>query len=323
MDKPVTIASRRSPLAVAQAEAVRAMLGEASGLAQEALEEAFPIKTYVTTGDINMAGSLSDVGGKGLFVKEVEMALLTGEADIAVHSMKDMPAVMPEGLVQTAVPEREDPRDAFVTLDGRAIDDLEEGAVIGTSSVRRKAQLLRRRPDLRIVPFRGNVATRLQKLANKEAEGTFLAEAGLRRLGRTDVKRSPQPIEAMLPALGQGALCIQCREDDETSLALGAKITHIESELATWVERAFVAQLDGSCRTPMAGIAIVRDDDIIFRAEILMPEGDASEAIERAITLGSGERNAKIRAAFEHGKALGEEILHAASPKLRHVLTGV
>jgi hydroxymethylbilane synthase len=322
MDKPITIVSRRSPLAVAQAEAVRALLGKAAELPETRWEERFPIRTYITTGDRNMAGSLSEVGGKGLFVKEIEMALLTREGDIAVHSMKDMPAVMPDGLVQAAVPEREDPRDAFVTLDGRGIDDLPEGTRIGTSSVRRRAQLLRRRPDLEIIPFRGNVATRLKKLQEGIAEGTFLAEAGLRRLGRDDVTRVPQSVDVMLPALGQGALCIQTRADDEASRALCARITHRDTELATTVERAFVSRLDGSCRTPMAGHAVITPEGINFRAEVLPLDGQGGESLDETIPIKGSSREEQVLDALTRGGAFAERLLDAAGPELRDVLAG-
>jgi hydroxymethylbilane synthase len=316
MQKPVTIASRRSPLAVAQAEAVRAMLGEAAGLREAAWPDSFPIKTYVTIGDRNMAGSLSEVGGKGLFVKEIEMALLTREADIAVHSMKDMPAEMPGGLVQSAVPPREDPRDSFVSLTGSPIDDLPEGARIGTSSIRRGAQLLSRRSDVEIVPFRGNVATRLAKLERGEALGTFLAEAGLRRLGRGDVARNPIEPEIMLPALGQGALCIQCREDDELARALCRGINDEAAELTAAAERTFVSRLDGSCRTPMAGLARIEGEELTFRAEILAPGGTArAEATTRLGLTDLSHQDALI-AAIGIGAAAAEEVLGKADEEL-------
>jgi hydroxymethylbilane synthase len=320
MQKPVTIASRRSPLAVAQAEAVRALLGRAAGLREAAWAESFPISTFVTIGDRNMAGSLAEVGGKGLFVKEIEMALLTGEADIAVHSMKDMPAEMPRGLVQAAVPAREDPRDAFVSLTGADIEALPEGARVGTSSIRRASQLLSRRSDLEIVPFRGNVATRLAKLERGEALGTFLAEAGLRRLGRDDVKRCPIGNDIMLPALGQGALCIQTRQDDELSRAFCRGFNDDAAEIATTAERAFVGRLDGSCRTPMAGLAVLEGDVLRFRAEILHPDGHLRCAAEKAIGLAGQDHEARLLTAFALGAETAEDILGRAEPELLHAI---
>lgn len=320
MQKPITIASRQSPLAVAQAELVRKLLGEAAGLPEDQWEAAFPIKTYVTIGDRNLQDSLSEVGGKGLFVKEIEHALLTGEAEIAVHSMKDMPAAMPEGLLQAAVPKREDPRDAFVSLDGARIEDLSPGAAVGTSSVRRAAQLRRKRPDLKVVAFRGNVQTRLQKLADGVAHGTFLAEAGLRRLGRSDVERQPLDPEVMLPALSQGALCIQTREGASDAFTLCRAINCAESELATSVERGFLARLDGSCRTPMAGLARLQGDHIHFVAEILHPEGTEFEALDESFEL-SGSHADKVAQAVSKGEAFADVLLGQASPSLRSSLT--
>ncbi|MCQ8184703.1 hydroxymethylbilane synthase [Parvularcula maris] len=320
IQKPVTIASRRSPLAVAQAEAVRAMLGKAAELREAAWEESFPIKTFVTIGDRNMAGSLAEVGGKGLFVKEIEMALLTREADIAVHSMKDMPAEMPKGLVQACVPEREDPRDAFVSLTGANIEELPEGARVGTSSIRRASQLLARRPDLKVVPFRGNVATRLSKLERGEALGTFLAEAGLKRLGRNEVKRCPIETDVMLPALGQGALCIQTREDDETSRELCRGFNDDAAEIATTAERAFVGRLDGSCRTPMAGLAELDGDRLRFRAEILHPDGHLRCDTERDASLGGKDHDERLLTAFALGAEAAEDILGRAEPDLLHAI---
>jgi hydroxymethylbilane synthase len=321
MQKPIVIATRRSPLALAQAENIRALLGAAAGLREAAWEDSFPLKTFVTIGDRNLQSSLADVGGKGLFVKEIEMALLTGEARLAVHSMKDMPAEMPPGLIQVAVPTREDPRDAFVSLVGSDFEDLPEGARVGTSSVRRAAQILRLRPDLEIVPFRGNVATRLAKLERGEADGTFLAEAGLRRLGLDEVKRRPIPTERMLPALGQGALCIQAREDDDEVRALAAKINCAEAELTTTVERAFVGRLDGSCRTPMAGMATQDENGRIrFRAQILTPDGQTERSADHVLSLGGSDRGEQLLDALAEGAKVAADLLADAPEGLRDVI---
>ncbi|MEO1043256.1 MAG: hydroxymethylbilane synthase [Pseudomonadota bacterium] len=317
MHKPIVIASRQSPLAVAQAKAVRRLLGDVEGIEPANLEAHFPLKTYVTSGDKNLQHTLADAGGKGLFVKEVEAALLSGEADIAVHSMKDMPAAMPPGLVLAAVPPREDPRDAFVTLKGQTLNDLHEGAVIGTSSVRRTAQLLRRRPDVSVVPFRGNVQTRLEKLARGEAEGTFLAEAGLQRLGRTEIKRDILAPTMMLPALGQGVLCVQARAGDERVLALSSAIICAQTWVASAVERAFLGRLDGSCRTPMAGLATVAGDQIHFRAEILSLDGQLTEQCDEQFAVGESAKIAQL------GQSFAEHLLNRANPALRHALKRV
>ncbi|MEM6747007.1 MAG: hydroxymethylbilane synthase [Pseudomonadota bacterium] len=314
MHKPIVIASRQSPLAVAQAVAVRSMLGEAAGLPQDAWEAAFPLKTYVTSGDKNLQDTLADAGGKGLFVKEVEGALLSSEADIAVHSMKDMPAVMPAGLTLAAVPPREDPRDAFVTLDGAALQEIPEGATIGTSSVRRAAQVRRLRPDVNIVPFRGNVQTRLEKLARGDADGTFLAEAGLRRLGRDDVKRHAMEPSEMLPALGQGILCVQTRTGDDRALELCQAISCAATAMASAVERAFLARLDGSCRTPMAGLAVAHDGQVQFQAEILSLDGQHAEICDEQFAPRDHDH------AAASGRDLADNLLSAAGPELRLAL---
>ena len=314
------IATRRSPLAVAQGEAVRARLAAIRGLGASEAEHAFPILTFLTTGDRQQTGSLAAIGGKGLFVKEIEMALLTGEADIAVHSMKDLPAEMPAGLVSAAVPPRDDPRDAFVTRDGRALDDLAEGATVGTSSVRRAAQALRRRPDLRIVEMRGNVQTRLRKLEEGQAEGTFLAEAGLQRLAYDQVRRRVLDPDIMLPALGQGALCVQARTDDEDARAACAAISEGADELATTAERAFVAALDGSCRTPMAGLATVTGGALRFEAQVLTLDGQRGLRRERTLPLGGRTREDCLLDAAAAGAEMAAEILDEAGPLLRDML---
>ncbi|NRA31600.1 MAG: hydroxymethylbilane synthase [Parvularculaceae bacterium] len=319
MDNPVALVSRQSPLAVAQAIAIRAMLGKASDLPEDEWERAFPLETHVTEGDKNLASSLSEVGGKGLFVKEIEGALLNGSARIAIHSMKDMPAVMPDGLVLAAVPPREDPRDAFVTLDGGPLTDLPQGAVVGTSSVRRAAQLQRLRPDVEIIPFRGNVGTRLGKLRSGEAKGTFLAQAGLNRLGHDEVKRTPVDLDQMLPAISQGVLCIQARADDEEALELCAKISCPSTERISAAERAFLQALDGSCRTPMAGIAEETHGGLRFRAEILSPDGREAEADEVTIAL-EGSHADQIMEASARGRDLALSLLDRSSANLREAL---
>lgn len=319
MNNPVALVSRQSPLAVAQAVAIRAMLGEALNLPPDEWERAFPLETHVTEGDKNLASSLSEVGGKGLFVKEIEGALLNGSARIAIHSMKDMPAVMPSGLVLAAVPPREDPRDAFVSLDGGKLADLPAGAVVGTSSVRRAAQLRRIRPDVEIIPFRGNVGTRLGKLRSGEAKGTFLAQAGLNRLGHDEVKRMPVDLEQMLPAISQGVLCIQARADDQEALELCAKISCPSTERISAAERAFLQALDGSCRTPMAGIAEESSHGLRFRAEILSLNGQESEVDEVRVTL-DGSHADQIDLAAEKGRELALSLLDRSSAGLREAL---
>lgn len=318
--KPLTIASRQSPLAVAQAELVRDLLAEALGIDAADKDAAFPLRTYVTTGDRKMDPSLADIGGKGLFTKEIEAALLLGEADIAVHSMKDMPAEMPPGLVLAAVPAREDPRDALVSETGLALDDLAPGARVGTSSIRRRAQLARLRPDLEIVPMRGNVGTRLGKLAAGEADATFLAEAGLRRLGRDDVTRSPMDMARMLPAPGQGILCIQARDGHSEALDICQRINNPEAALASSAERAVVEALDASCRTPVAAHATLEKDELVVRAEILTPDGSAHYTGERRLPTADISMRTLLDDAAHHGGELASSLATEAGPDLARIV---
>ena len=242
-----------------------------------------------------MCSSDLKVGGKGLFVKELENALLEGRADLAVHSMKDMPVEQPEGLILDTYLPREDVRDAFVSLGGGALGDLAQGAVVGTSSLRRKAQLMARRPDLQIVEFRGNVQTRLRKLSEGVAEATFLAMAGLNRLGMADVPRQPIEPEDILPAVAQGVIGIERRLTDSRAAGMLEAIHHSPTGQRLAAKRAFLAALDGSCQTPIAGLAELNGGNLRLRGEILRVDG--SEVISDDQT-----------AALEDGAALGREI---------------
>ena len=318
--RPLRIATRRSPLAVAQGEAVRRRLCAALGVPEAAAADRFPLQTYVTTGDRQQTGSLAALGGKGLFVKEIEMALLTRAADIAVHSMKDLPAEMPDGLTTAAVPERDDPRDSFLSPDGRRLAELPAGARVGTSSVRRAAQTLRTRPDLTIVEMRGNVQTRLRKLAEGQADGTFLAEAGLVRLGRSGVARMPMDPDDMLPALGQGALCVQARAADEEAMGACALIDHMPTAVATAAERAFVEGLDGSCRTPMAGLARMRGGRLRFEAEILTLDGQRALRRERTVRIEGRDHDDCVLDAVAAGAEAASEMAEEAGPFLSRML---
>lgn len=283
------IASRRSPLAQTQARHVRGLLAGALGLSGDEREARLPIETFVTSGDRNLSGPLAAIGGKGLFTKEVEAALLSGAARFAVHSMKDMPAETPEGLVTAGVPPREDPRDCFLSPHAQSPWELPEGAVVGAASVRRIAQTLARRPDLKTVALRGNVATRLEKLAAGEADATFLALAGLRRLGLAEKATRILAFEDMLPAAGQGALCIQTRKDDREARALAQEISCPETTICVEVERAFLAGLDGSCRTPIAGLARIREGRVHFRGELLSLDGQTRFETERDFSYDPGD----------------------------------
>ena len=268
-DRPLRIGTRGSPLALAQAHETRARLMAAGDLP----EAAFEIVVIKTTGDRVLDRPLKEIGGKGLFTREIEDALLSGGIDVAVHSMKDMPTEQPDGLSIVCYLPREDVRDAFVAPGGGTIDDLPEGAVVGTSSLRRRAQLAHRRPDLTLVEFRGNVQTRMRKLADGVAQATFLAMAGLNRLGMDDVPRRPIPPDTMRPAVAQGAIGIECRTDDTAMRDRLAAIHDRDTGLRLDCERAFLRRLDGSCETPIAGLATLNDGRLRFDGEILRPDG--------------------------------------------------
>lgn len=263
------IGTRGSPLALAQARETRERLIAAHGLDPADIE----IVPITTTGDRIKDRPLNEIGGKGLFTKEIEDALLADEIQLAVHSMKDLPANLPDGLTIAAVLSREDPRDAFISPVANSVAELKTGATIGSSSVRRTAQVLRMRPDLKTVQFRGNVETRLRKLSEGVADATFLACAGLNRLGLADKITAVVPVEVMLPAIAQGAIGIEIREDDEATRRLLTIINHRESELAVICERAFLKALDGSCRSPLAGLATLNGNALSFRGHALTPDG--------------------------------------------------
>lgn len=300
-DSPFRIGTRGSPLALAQAHETRDRLSKAFDLP----EEAFEIVVIKTTGDMVLDRPLGDIGGKGLFTKEIEDALLDGSIDIAVHSMKDMPVAQPDGLIIDCCLPREDVRDAFLTLDGQALSDLPEGTVVGTSSLRRKSQLLHKRPDLKIVEFRGNVQTRLRKLEDGVATGTFLAMAGLRRLGLTDLPVKAIPTEEMLPAVAQGAIGIERRVDDTRAAEMLEAISDRDTVARLTVERAFLEALDGSCQTPIAGLAELNGGTATLRGEILRTDG--SEAVD-------GRLEGAVEDGAEMGRALAVELLERAGP---------
>lgn len=283
----IRIGTRGSPLALAQVREVQARLEAAHG--PGALE--FEIKVYKTTGDRIQDRLLSEAGGKGLFTKELEEALLAREIDIAVHSMKDMPTVLPEGLAIRCILPREDVRDAFISLTATSFDALPAGAVVATASLRREAQVRRMRPDIKVVPLRGNVETRLRKLQEGVADATLLACAGLRRLGLEDRIASVISCDVMLPACAQGAIGIELREDAADAATTIAAINDEPSALAVETERAFLGRLDGSCRTPIAGLAEIGAGSVRFRGIILSPDGREAHATER---VGLAREGAKL-----------------------------
>ena len=289
---PLRIGTRGSPLAVAQAEEARDRLMVAFDLPAEA----FAIAVIQTTGDRVQDRALREIGGKGLFTREIEQALLTGGIDIAVHSMKDMPVLQPGGLILDCYLPREDPRDAFVSFSEGGIDGIPTGARVGTSSLRRGAQMRLRRPDIEVVEFRGNVQTRLRKLQDKVAHCTFLAQAGLNRLNRPDVPAIAIEPEEMLPAIAQGAIGIERRIDDTRIAVMLEAIHDIATGELLAAERAFLTELDGSCETPIAGLADrTADGRLRLRGQILRPDG--SEALEDAET-----------AAIDDGAEMGRDL---------------
>ena len=275
--KSIRIGTRGSPLALAQAHEVRDRLAAAHGLAPDRFE----IVIFRTAGDRIQDRPLAEAGGKGLFTKEIEEALLDGRVDLAVHSMKDMPTELPAGLGIAAILPREDVRDAFVSLTARSLADMSAGSVLGTSSLRRAAQVRHRRPDLRVVVFRGNVQTRLKKLSEGVADATLLACAGLRRLGMTDRITAAIATSEMLPAVAQGAIGVESRLDDASINGLLAALDDAPSRLAVDAERAFLARLEGSCRTPIAGYARLEAGRFVFDGEILTVDGRRSLTAHR------------------------------------------
>lgn len=296
------IGTRGSKLALTQTGLVRDALARA--VPALAAPDAIEIVVIKTTGDAIQDRPLSEAGGKGLFVKEIEEAMLDGRIDAAVHSMKDMPTAQPAGLAISAFLPREDVRDVLIAGDVRRIADLAPGAVVGTSALRRRAQLLHRRPDLEVVTFRGNVDTRLAKRERGEVDATFLALAGLKRLGMGDVG-TPVPEDEMLPAVGQGAVCIEARADDSRTRGWLAAIDHAVTGTCVAAEHAMLAVLDGSCRTPIAGHAILTDGAIHLRGLIARPDG------AQVITV---ERRGAATDAEALGRDAGQELLKRGGP---------
>ncbi|CAM4163277.1 hydroxymethylbilane synthase [Acinetobacter pragensis] len=265
--KTLKIATRQSPLALWQAEHIKARL--------EALHAELKVElvTFVTQGDKILDTPLAKIGGKGLFVKELEAALMDGRADLAVHSMKDVPMALPQGLSLAVICEREDPLDAFVSNTYSHFDDLPQGAKVGTSSLRRKCQILKQRPDLEIIDLRGNVGTRLSKLDAGNYDAIILASAGLKRLGLAQRIRHTLLPEVSLPAVGQGALGLECREDDQQVLDLILPLMHADSNACVRAERAFNAYLEGGCQVPIAGYATLSNGQIHLEGRVGSVDG--------------------------------------------------
>ena len=322
MRLPITVGTRGSPLAIAQTRHVRDRLMAAHPVLAD--DGALLTQVIATSGDRITDRPLAAIGGKGLFTKEIEEALLDRRIDLAVHSMKDVPTWLPEGLEIAAIPQREDPRDVLILRDagegaGEGPDDaaggvaglagLPAGARVGTGSLRRRAQLLARRPDVTVVPMRGNVGTRLRKLADGAADATLLALAGLNRLGQDTAAMTVLAPEEMLPAVGQGALGIECRVGDEAVAALLQPLVDPPTAAAVACERALLAALDGSCRTPIAGLAVpdgaggLRLDALVAR-----PDGSACHRLAHA---------GAIADAAAIGREAGSALRAAAGPDWR------
>jgi hydroxymethylbilane synthase len=287
--EPIRIATRKSPLALWQAEHVRdRLLALHPGLQVELLKMS-------TQGDRILDSPLAKIGGKGLFVKELEQGMLDGRADLAVHSMKDVPAELPDGLCLGAILDREDPRDAFVSRQYSGVDDLPDGARVGTSSLRRQCQLRARRPDLQILDLRGNVGTRLGKLDAGDYDAIVLACAGLKRLGLSERITHAMTPEEMLPAIAQGVIGIECRVDDARVRGLIEPLNHAETAQRTAAERAMNATLAGGCQAPVAGYSLLHDGVIELRGLVGQPDG--SQIIR-----------GDVRGAAEQAEALGKQL---------------
>ena len=298
----IKIGTRGSPLALAQAEDVKARLVAAHG---DLVPDCIEIIVIKTTGDRILDRHLMTAGGKGLFTKEIEEALIDGTIDCAVHSSKDMPTRLPPGLVLTAFLPREDARDVFMSATVTSFDALPHGATLGTASLRRRATALRIRPDLDVLTFRGNVQTRLKKLEAGEADGTFLALAGLNRLGMADLATEKLSLERFLPAPAQGAVTVEIREQDTGMAERLVPLHSAETELTVTAERAFLAALDGSCRTPIAAHAQLVAGKLVLRAQLMSLDG--TQLFEHG-----GETDAAIDAAAMLGNNIGETIRREA-----------
>lgn len=304
-DRPAgrfVVGTRGSPLAMAQANEFSRRVAQAHGWASDELT----IQAIKTSGDQIQDRPLSEAGGKGLFTRELDIEQAAGRIDFAVHSAKDLPTVLPEGLVIAGYLPREDVRDALIARDVTRIEDLPQGATVGSASLRRQAMLRRLRPDLDIVLLRGNVARRLSKVESGEIAATLLAIAGLNRLGMADVATTILPIEQFLPAVGQGAIAVTVRADDEAAAEAVAPILCRDTGIALAAERAMLTVLDGSCRTPIAGHATVTDGSVHLRGLLLSPDGSASAAdeitgpVSDAAALGT-ELGRRLRVRAPHG----------------------
>lgn len=303
----IRIATRSSPLAIWQAEYVQRRL--------EALHEGLSVELVriKTQGDKILDTPLAKIGGKGLFVKELEQAIMEGGADIAVHSMKDVPMMLPQGFALPVICEREDPRDAFVSNRFSRLSDLPHGARVGTSSLRRSAQLKANRPDLEVLSLRGNVQTRLARLDAGDFDAILLAAAGLQRLGMTERIREALPAEVSLPAVGQGAVGIECRDDDDATMALLAPLNDPDTWDVVMAERALNRRLEGGCQVPIAGYAELQDDNLWLRGLVASEDGSEVLRVEGIAPRGDGE---------QLGRHLAEQLLRDGADRILAELYG-
>lgn len=291
------LGSRGSPLAMTQSGHVAEQLARLTG-------ETHPIESFVTSGDRIADRRLQEAGGKGLFTKELDEALLDHRIDAAIHSLKDLPTLMPDGISLAAIPSREDPRDAFISAKARDLKSLPSGAVVGTASLRRQAQTLYVRPDLRIVTLRGSVETRLKRINDGQIDATFLAVAGLTRMGLAHHAASVVDVNEMAPAPGQGALAITARSDDAETLTILGRLSDPFVEIAIATERGFLEALDGSCRTPIGGLAWFKGGRLHFLGEVLSPDGKKRWRRSDSIVLPAQDKNEAAR----WGRGLGQQI---------------
>ncbi len=311
LQETLKIGTRGSKLALAQAHEVKnRLLAAHASLAPDMIE----IIVMSTKGDRILDRPLSEIGGKGLFTEEIEAGLLDGSLDLAVHSLKDMPTTLPDGLILSCVLERENPYDAYISPVADTLLTLPQGAVVGSASLRRQAQILYLRPDLKVITYRGNVQTRLQKLAAGEVAATFLAVAGLKRLELEDHITTIMSDTDMLPAVAQGAITIETRKDDKPMAKLLAPLNHRPTEICTTAERALLASLDGSCRTPIAALGKLQGDNLTLQARILSPDGRQMYETSRQGPAG----NARAM-----GQDAGEELRQRAGPAFFVALEGL
>lgn len=303
--KTLKIATRQSPLALWQAEHIRERL--------ETLHAGLKVElvTFVTQGDKILDTPLAKIGGKGLFVKELEAALLDGRADLAVHSMKDVPMLLPEGLELAVICEREDPFDAFVSNQYECFEALPQGAKLGTSSLRRKSQILKQRPDLEVIDLRGNVGTRLGKLDAGLYDAIILASAGLKRLGLHERIRHTLSAELSLPAVGQGALGLECRGDDQSVLDLILPLMHVDTNACVRAERAFNAYLEGGCQVPIAGFATLQNQQIRLEGRVGSVDG---QTLLQAVVSGTPDQAEQL------GVELAKQLLEQGAAELLQAL---